>query len=160
LRDAAAKAVAEEDVWGEFGLEKIPAERVIRHLYHVDTNRWSTDETIVKFEKTPFTHGAMRFCHRMKKLSTPPQSANNHRFHSYGWSRASNYVAKVRTIHYKEVFQSIIDRKTGNEAAKPSEAFLHFTSNHIIVRNVNQAPLSYDILFGTSFRLTALSLSM
>jgi elongation factor 2 kinase len=31
----------------------------------------------------------------MKKLATPPQSASNHRFHSYGWSRASNYVAKA-----------------------------------------------------------------
>lgn len=31
----------------------------------------------------------------MKKLATPPQSASNHRFHSYGWSRALNYVAKA-----------------------------------------------------------------
>eukprot|EP00804_Cyclotella_cryptica_P002780 CCRYP_009335-RC/>CCRYP_009335-RC protein AED:0.22 eAED:0.22 QI:722/1/1/1/0.83/0.71/7/1032/406 len=36
----------------------------------------------------------MRHCYRMKKMATPPQSASNHRFHSYGWSRALNYVAK------------------------------------------------------------------
>jgi len=31
----------------------------------------------------------------MKKLATPPASATNHRFHSYGWGRALNYVAKA-----------------------------------------------------------------
>lgn len=50
--------------------------------------------TVVKVEKEPFTHGAMRHCFRLKKLATPPQSSSNHRFHSYGWSRALNYVAK------------------------------------------------------------------
>ena len=40
------------------------------------------------------TNGAMRHCFRMKKLATPPQHSSNHRFHNYGWSRASNYVAK------------------------------------------------------------------
>lgn len=95
LKDAAAKAVAEEDPWAKCKVESIPAERVIRHLYHPITKSWTEDETIVKVEKTPFTHGAMRFCYRMKKLSPPPQSASNHRFHSYGWTRASNYVAKA-----------------------------------------------------------------
>jgi len=37
----------------------------------------------------------MRHCFRMKKLATPPASATNHRFHSYGWGRALNYVAKA-----------------------------------------------------------------
>ena len=37
------------------------------HLYDPHTQTWSTDETIVKMEPTPFTHGAMRFCYRMKK---------------------------------------------------------------------------------------------
>lgn len=63
-------------------------------MYHPETHQWSTDETIVKMQKEPFTHGAMRFCYRMKKMATPPKSATNHRFHRYGWSRASNYVAK------------------------------------------------------------------
>lgn len=49
----------------------------------------------VKMEKEPFTHGAMRHCFRMKKLATPPESSRYHRFYKYGWSRASNYVAKA-----------------------------------------------------------------
>ena len=95
MRDAASKAIAEGDPWAKYHLETIPAERVIRHLYHPETETWSTDETIVKMEQTPFTHGAMRWCYRMKKRSPPPQSATNHRFHHHGWTRASNYVAKA-----------------------------------------------------------------
>eukprot|EP00978_Attheya_sp_CCMP212_P017387 scaffold46207_cov51-Attheya_sp.AAC.2 len=137
LRDAAAKAVMEEDVWGEFFLYTIPAERVIRHLYHhvhPDTNTcmqngnrssyWSTEDTIVKFEKTPFTHGAMRFCYRMKKLSTPPQSASNHRFHSYGWSRASNYVAKCYQIDGR------VDTSEEAKAAVRNDIGLQYEANH------------------------------
>lgn len=95
IREAAAKAVAAEDVWAKYDIPSIPAERIIRHLYNHSTQSWSTEETIVKMEKEPFTHGAMRFCFRMKKLATPPASATNHRFHQYGWTRASNYVAKA-----------------------------------------------------------------
>lgn len=91
---AAAKAIAEGDVWKKHKIEAIPAERVVRHRYNPTTRQFVKDETIVKMEKEPFTHGAMRHCFRMKKLATPPQSASNHRFHSYGWSRASSYVAK------------------------------------------------------------------
>ena len=96
---------------------------MIRHRYNPETRQFVKDETIVKIEKKPFTHGAMRHCFRvsvfcmgvqvqcvpfiqfwlyeslcahisthvmyyfvqMKKLATPPQSASNHRFHSYGW---------------------------------------------------------------------------
>jgi len=53
------------------------------------------DETIVKVEKEPFTHGAMRFCYRMKKLSPPPNSSENHRFHAHGWKKALNFVMKA-----------------------------------------------------------------
>ena len=95
LKDAAAKAVAEEDPWAKHKLQDIPAERVIRHLYMPQTKTWTTEETIVKMQKDAFTHGAMRFCYRMKKMATPPKDATNHRFHSYGWTRASNYVAKA-----------------------------------------------------------------
>jgi elongation factor 2 kinase len=94
IREAASRAVAEEDVWAKYKIHKLPAERIIRHMYHPETHQWSTDETIVKMEPEPFTHGAMRFCYRLKKMATPPKSASNHRFHSYGWTRASNYVAK------------------------------------------------------------------
>ncbi len=88
------QAVAEEDVWAKYNIQSIPAERIVRYEYDVDTRQFVTEETIVKIEKEPFTHGAMRHCFRMKKLATPPKSASNHRFHSYGWSRSLNYVAK------------------------------------------------------------------
>ena len=95
LRHAASKAIAEGDPWAKHNIDKVPAERVIRHMYQPATQTWKQDETIVKMEKKHFTHGAMRFCYRMKKRSPPPQSASNHRFHNYGWTRASNYVAKA-----------------------------------------------------------------
>jgi elongation factor 2 kinase len=86
--------VAEKDVWAERNIQANPAERVVRYRYNVETRQFVKDQTIVKIERQPFTHGAMRHCFRMKKLAAPPQSASNHRFHSYGWSRALNYVAK------------------------------------------------------------------
>lgn len=81
-------------MWGKYNIPAIPAERVVRHQYNPATRQFTKEETIVKMEKKPFTHGAMRHCFRMKKLAAPPQSASNTRFHSYGWSRALNYVAK------------------------------------------------------------------
>jgi elongation factor 2 kinase len=101
LKDAAAKAVAEEDPWAKHKLEQIPAERVIRHLYLPKTKTWTMEATIVKVQKEAFTHGAMRFCYRMKKMSTPPSVSSNHRFHRYGWTRASNYVAKAYLVDGK-----------------------------------------------------------
>jgi len=95
LKIAAAKAVAEGDPWSKHNIDKVPAERVIRHMYQPETQTWKQDETIVKMEMEPFTNGAMRHCYRMKKRSPPPQSASNHRFHDFGWTRASNYVAKA-----------------------------------------------------------------
>lgn len=94
IQEAASKLIAEEDVWAKHAIHKIPAERIIRHMYHPESKQWTTDETIVKMQSEPFTHGAMRWCYRMKKMATPPKSATNHRFHRHGWSRASNYVAK------------------------------------------------------------------
>jgi elongation factor 2 kinase len=94
IRRAAATAIEQEDVWAKYNIQSIPAERVVRHTYNPETRQFQKNETIVKIEKEPFTHGAMRHCYRMKKLATPPKSASNHRFHSYGWSRALNYVAK------------------------------------------------------------------
>lgn len=92
---AAAKAIREEDPWSSFDTKAVAAERVIRHLYDPVTQTWSTDETIAKMEPKPFTHGAMRFCYRLKKRATPPKSSTNHRFHRSGWQLASNYVAKA-----------------------------------------------------------------
>jgi elongation factor 2 kinase len=95
LQNAAAKLMEEGDPWKKYKIQDIPAERVVRHLYHPLTQTWSTDETIVKMEDTPFTHGAMRYCYRMKKRSTPPSDATNHHYHKMSWSYASNYVAKA-----------------------------------------------------------------
>lgn len=95
---AAIKLKNEGDPWKRYNIQDIPAERVIRHLYHPTSHTWSTDETIVKMEKEPFTHGAMRYCYRMKKRSSPPADATNHHFHKINWSYASNYVAKAYII--------------------------------------------------------------
>ena len=95
---AAIKLKHEGDPWKKYNLQDIPAERVIRHLYHPTSHTWSTDETIVKMEKEPFTHGAMRYCYRMKKRSSPPADATNHHFHKINWSYASNYVAKAYIV--------------------------------------------------------------
>jgi elongation factor 2 kinase len=95
IRDAAVQLLEDIDPWKQYNLHVVPAERVIRHLYHPATQSWTTDETIVKMEAHPFTHGAMRYCYRMKKRSTPPIHATNHHFHKIGWAYASNYVAKA-----------------------------------------------------------------
>lgn len=99
LQDAAAKSVAQEDPWAQYNMKDIPAERVIRHLYQPESKTWIQDETIVKIQPEAFTHGAMRFCYRLKKRATLPQSASNHRFHNYGWNQASNYVAKAYHVN-------------------------------------------------------------
>ena len=99
FRRAAIKLKNEGDPWKRYNLQNIPAERAIRHLYHPTSHTWSTDETIVKIEKDPFTHGAMRYCYRMKKRSSPPNDATNHHFHKINWSYASNYVAKAYIVN-------------------------------------------------------------
>lgn len=95
LRKAAAVEVSKGDPWSQHHLETIPAERILRHLYHPETDTWTIDETIVKIEPKPFTHGAMRYCFRMKKRAQHPQHATNHHFHNISWSYAANYVAKA-----------------------------------------------------------------
>jgi elongation factor 2 kinase len=100
LKQAAAAAVEKGDPWAKHEMPvRVPAERVVRHFYHYSTQSWTSEETIVKMERQPFTHGAMRFCYRLKKRSALPESATNHRFHQHGWTRACNYVAK--TYHTK-----------------------------------------------------------
>jgi elongation factor 2 kinase len=95
MKRSASKLMEDIDPWKHHNIHLIPAERVIRHLYHPTTQNWATDETIVKMEPEPFTHGAMRYCYRMKKRSTPPIHSTNHNFHKMGWAYASNYVAKA-----------------------------------------------------------------
>ena len=95
LKEAAARAVANRDLWAKHKNDKIPAERMIWHMYQPEMQTWKQDETIVKMEREPFTNGSMRYCYRMKKGLPPPQSASNHHFHDYGWTRISNHVAKA-----------------------------------------------------------------
>lgn len=128
VRRCAAKLVAEEDVWGPFNIPAIPAERIIRHEYDPVHDRWSEEETIVKMEKEPFTHGAMRYCYRMKKLATPPKSASYHRFYKYGWSRASNYVAKA---YICEQTDPDADTISGTKTVDTSEAAKEAVRNDI-----------------------------
>jgi elongation factor 2 kinase len=104
LRLAAAREVAKGDPWAKYHLEKIPAERVVRHLYDPETQTWREDETIVKMEQEPFAHGAMRHCYRMKKRAPPPKSfdaTSNHSWHDIDWAKAPNYVAKAYQIDGK-----------------------------------------------------------
>ena len=37
--------------------------------YNPLSQEWAKDECVLKMEETPFAHGAMRECYRMKKLS-------------------------------------------------------------------------------------------
>jgi len=124
LHDAASRAIRDEDPWARCHIEQYPAERIIRHLYNPRTQTWSQDETIVKMEKEPFTHGAMRFCYRMKKRATPPKSASNHRFHKCGWSHALNYVAKA----YQKDGQ--VDSSEEAKAAVRNDIMLQYEAQH------------------------------
>ena len=125
MKNAASRAVALGDPWAKYEIEKVPAERIIRHLYHPETQTWSQDETIVKMEKEPFTNGAMRFCYRMKKMTPPPQSSSNHRFHDGGWTRASNFVAKAYLDKNGEI-------DTSNEAKTnvKNDILLQYEASH------------------------------
>lgn len=124
IQKAAARSVAVEDVWAKHDIPSIPAEHVVRHLYNHSTQLWSTEDTIVKMEPEPFTHGAMRFCYRMKKLATPPASASNHRFHKYGWSRASNYVAKAYIV------DGAVDCSDDAKVAVRNDIVLQYEASH------------------------------
>ena len=124
LQQAAAAEVSKADPWEKYHIERVPAERIIRHTYNPVSRQWQTDETIVKIEPTPFAHGAMRFCYRMKKRSPPPQSATNSRFHKFGWSHASNYVAKA---YHKD---GQIDSSDDAKEAVRNDIMLQYEANH------------------------------
>jgi len=93
--DAAIRVRQEEDPWKVYDIPNIPAERIIRHIYDNETRSWSTDNTIVKIERSPFTCGAIRFCYRMKMLSQSPTTLLTSSFRSNGWKHASNFIAKA-----------------------------------------------------------------
>lgn len=90
------------DPWAKFSLETLPTERATRHRYNALKRRWVVDEVLVKMEKEPFNHGAMRACYRLKKMSS--------RHYSNDWKQqAHNYVAKSymenvsRDVYFEDV---------------------------------------------------------
>jgi len=75
------------DPWEKFNIDKIKTQRGRRHRYNPLTNEWIVDDCVLKLDRQPFAHGAMRECFRMKKLSNFSNSND--------WSRDSNnFVAK------------------------------------------------------------------
>ena len=129
LQQAAAKAVGEGDPWAAHQMHLIPAERVVRHLYHPRTGTWSRDETIVKIQSESFTHGAMRYCFRLKKRAQPPNDASvtNHHYHSkIGWAFASNYVAKA----YYKANGAEIDCSEAAKQAVRNDIMLQYEAQH------------------------------
>ena len=57
LKSAASQLIGEGDPWAKHEIDRIPAERVVRHMYDPLKQSWRQDETIVKIEKKPFTNG-------------------------------------------------------------------------------------------------------
>lgn len=104
-------------------------------MYQPETQTWKQDETIVKIQKEPFTHGAMRYCYRMKKRSPPPESASNHRFHDGGWTRASNYVAKAYLTPDSE-----IDTSDQAKTNVKNDIILQYEASHWSSRFNEQGP--------------------
>ena len=53
------------DPWQRFNLGKIKSEKGRRHRYNPVSQKWVVDECVLKLDKEPFAHGAMRECYRM-----------------------------------------------------------------------------------------------
>jgi elongation factor 2 kinase len=90
---------AQQDPWEKYSIHKLPLERVRRHLYLPNTKTWVVVESLVKIEREPFTHGAMRQAFRMKKLfqlGIDNQESKGHHISWYriNWHKAPNFVAK------------------------------------------------------------------
>jgi elongation factor 2 kinase len=137
LKQAAAAEAEKGDPWAKHEMHiKVPAERVVRHLYHYSSSSsqsyWTSEETIVKMERQPFTHGAMRFCYRLKKRTALPESATNHRFHQHGWARcACNYVAKTyHTCSTNNGGRMEIDTSDAAKEAVRSDVTLQYEAAH------------------------------
>ena len=53
------------DPWEKFHIDEIKSEKGRRHRYNPVTKQWIVDECVLKLDKEPFAHGAMRECFRM-----------------------------------------------------------------------------------------------
>ncbi|KAK7083840.1 Eukaryotic elongation factor 2 kinase [Halocaridina rubra] len=100
-KNAVMKARNMGDPWEKFNLGSYKTEKAKRHRYNALRKCWVADEVMVKMEKQPFNHGAMRECYRLKKLSN---------FSKDDWQHAHNYVAKrymdeatPRDIYFEDV---------------------------------------------------------
>lgn len=78
------------DPWAEHHIDKLPAEKVVRHKYLPKSQTWVSDNSIIKMEETPFDHGAQRQVYRLKKISQAPTA----KWSKIDWSKSPNYVAK------------------------------------------------------------------
>jgi len=90
LKPAIALGAAVTDPWLEHNVHKQPTELAVRWDYDAATDAWTSSETLIKMERTPFAKGAMRECLRMKKMSQVSGSF----FFSMNWAHCNNYVAK------------------------------------------------------------------
>lgn len=112
-KHAILKARSMGDPWEKFHLDEYPTEKARRFRYSALRRRWITDEVVVKMEYQPFSHGAMRECYRLKKLSNFTRSSD--------WKGdANNYVAKCymehvdRNVYFQDV-QLQMDAKLWGE---------------------------------------------
>ena len=53
------------DPWKQFNIGQLVMEKAKRYRYKALLKKWVEDDVLVKMEKTPFNHGAMRECFRM-----------------------------------------------------------------------------------------------
>lgn len=112
-KEAAKKALRLSDPWAQFHLEELETEVVCRYRFNAIRQTWVTDEVLVKIAKEPFSHGAMRSCFRLKKLSTF--------CHRQNWKTAANYVAKQymenvdRSVYFDDVKLQIDAKLWGEE---------------------------------------------
>ncbi|XP_046400043.1 eukaryotic elongation factor 2 kinase-like [Ischnura elegans] len=112
-KHAIMKARSMGDPWEKFHLDEYPTEKARRYRYSALRRRWITDDVVVKMEYQPFSHGAMRECYRLKKLSNFTRSSD--------WKGdANNYVAKCymenvdRSVYFQDV-QLQMDAKLWGE---------------------------------------------
>lgn len=96
------KALHLSDPWESFHLEALPLKVAKRYRYNALKKSWLIDQVTVKMASQPFSHGAMRECFRMKKLSNFS--------HNCDWKSAANYVGKrymsdhvTRNIYMEDV---------------------------------------------------------
>ncbi|KXJ21681.1 Eukaryotic elongation factor 2 kinase [Exaiptasia diaphana] len=100
-KHALKKAMTMPDPWEMFHLDMCSQENAIRHRYNALKKTWVQDKVRIKMESSPFDQGAMRVCHRLKKLSNFSKHMN--------WKHACNYVAKhyIEEVPREQYFEDV-----------------------------------------------------